>query len=106
MRALFVVGGLLFVSACTALAPPVATVEGVSAVLTGKPLSDRLISIASGKNCSTVRRTTGRTYCVEDEINPAPRVWCYKSIGRVNCYDRPDPSRRRVSEGSVSAGGN
>ncbi|MHA1599093.1 MAG: hypothetical protein ACTSV1_10255 [Alphaproteobacteria bacterium] len=81
---------LLVLAACT-FAPPVAAVEGSTAVITGKPLSDYLVSYASGKNCSTSRTNAGLTYCEEDEVNAAPKVWCYRTIGRVSCYDRPDP---------------
>ena len=59
-----------------------------------KTLGDHIISYVSGKDCSTVRRNLGRTYCVEDEPNPVPRVFCYPTIGKVTCYDRPDPRRQ------------
>lgn len=70
---------------------PIAAYEGASAVGTGKTISDHVISFASGKNCSTIRSKTGRTYCEEDEPNPTPKVWCYRTIGKAVCYDRPDP---------------
>lgn len=90
MRVIPVVAALLALGACT-MAPPVAAVEGTTAIITGKPLSDYVVSFASGKNCSTVRTNSGRTYCEEDEVNATPKVWCYRTIGRVSCYDRPDP---------------
>jgi len=90
MRLVPVFAALLALGAC-AYAPPIAAVEGSMAVVTGKPLSDYVVSIASGKKCSTVRTNSGRTYCEEDEINATPKVWCYRTIGRVSCYDRPDP---------------
>ena len=40
-----------------------------------------------------MRRNLGRTYCKEDEPNPVPRVFCYPTIGRITCYDKPDPRR-------------
>lgn len=102
MRILLVFFGLLILSSC-ALAPPIAAVEGVSAVATGKPLSDHVVSYYSGKNCSSVRKSTGRSYCEEEELNPTPRVWCYRSLGSINCYDRPDPyggNQRKVGDNS------
>ncbi len=94
---------VLLLSACTALVPPIAAVEGITAVGTGKPLSDHIVSYASGKNCSIVRSSTGRSYCEEDELNPSPKVWCYRSLGSVDCYDRPDPyngNQRQLGDNS------
>jgi len=102
MRILLAFCGLLILSSC-AMAPPIAAIEGVSAVTTGKPLSDHLVSYSSGKNCSSVRKSTGRSYCEEEELNPTPKVWCYRTIGSISCYDRPAPyggSQRKVGDNS------
>ena len=90
MRSLFTLILTVSLGACT-LFPPFAAVEGASAVGTGKTVSDHIVSYASGMNCSTIRSNTGRTYCEENEPNPAPKVWCYRTIGKAVCYDRPDP---------------
>jgi len=90
MRSLFILILTVSLGACT-LFPPIAAVEGVSAVSTGKTFSDHVVSYASGMNCSTTRSNTGRTYCEENESNPTPKVWCYRTIAKVVCYDRPDP---------------
>ena len=72
--------------------PGAAQLEGVSTVVTQKPLTDHVVSFFSGKNCSTIRREKGQTYCEEDELQPgAPKVYCYRALGGVTCYDRPDP---------------
>ncbi len=95
--------GLLSLSACAAYAPPLAVIEGVSAVTTGKPLSDHVVSYASGKNCSTVRTNTGRSYCEEEELNPSANVFCYRTLGRVSCYDRANPyhgNQRQMGDNS------
>ncbi|MDH5187600.1 MAG: hypothetical protein OEW37_01440 [Rhodospirillaceae bacterium] len=57
---------------------------------TDKTIADHVVSGASGKNCKTTRQEQGRTYCVEDEPNPAPAVTCYNTIGDVTCYSQPD----------------
>jgi len=57
---------------------------------TDKTIADHAVSAASGKDCRTTRQEQGRTYCVEDEPNPAPEVTCYNTIGDVTCYSRPD----------------
>lgn len=90
MQSLFILALAAFLSACSPYLP-IAAYEGASAVGSGKTISDHVVSFASGKNCSTIRSNTGRTYCEEDEPNPTPKVWCYRTIGKAVCYDRPDP---------------
>ena len=90
MRSLFIMILAVSLGACVYF-PPFAAVEGASAVGTGKTVSDHFVSYASGMNCSTIRSNSGRTYCEENEPNPAPKVWCYRTIGKAVCYDRPDP---------------
>ena len=103
MRTIITLSALLLLSACAALVTPVVAVEGLSAVGTGKPLSDHVVSYYSGKDCSSVRRNTGRSYCEEEELNPTPNVFCYRTLGRVSCYSRPDPhdgNQRQMGDNS------
>lgn len=81
------------VSGCIGQVPPLAAAEGVASVASGRPLTDHIISFASGKNCSIKRIHMGLTYCVEDEPNPSPNVYCYRTLGEITCYDHPDPYR-------------
>lgn len=70
-----------------------------SLMTTDKTLPDQLISLAARKDCSILRRQRGRTYCREDEPNPAPNVYCFHTLGRAECFSKPvDPtaSRREV----------
>lgn len=94
----------VLVSACSEFysmvpRPLIKTVGNLSIVSAGvtmatdKTLADHLVSYNSGKDCSTVRSEQGRTYCKEDEPNPAPTVTCYQTLGDVTCYSEPDPSR-------------
>ncbi len=62
-----------------------------SVMTTDKTLADHVVSWASGKDCSSVRWELGRTYCKEDEPRPVAHVYCYRTLGDVTCYDRPDP---------------
>jgi hypothetical protein len=72
---------------------PVAFVEGASVVVTDKTLGDHLVSMYSGKDCSTIRTSKGMRYCAEDEPAPPPQPYCYRTLGKVTCYDRPDVRR-------------
>ncbi|MFQ5763639.1 MAG: hypothetical protein ACE5GT_01810 [Rhodospirillales bacterium] len=75
--------------------PGVAEVQGAFVVGTDKTIEDHIISWTSGKDCSSVRKEQGLTYCVEDEPTVTPNVYCYKTLGSVDCFDRPDPHKGR-----------
>lgn len=68
-------------------------VEGISLMGTDKTLVDHVISIGSGKECSTVRREKGLTYCEEDTPVAKQNLYCYRDLGGVTCYDKPAPNR-------------
>lgn len=81
---------MLLVSGCGSLV----ALEGASLLASDKMATDHLVSLVSGKNCSVVRTEQGLEYCVEDQPPPLkPNVYCYKTLGTVSCYDRPDPRR-------------
>ena len=72
--------------------------DALTVVSTDKTIVDHFVSISSGKNCSTIRREQGLHYCEEDEPEVKPRIYCYKTLGRVTCYDRPDPHANGVQK--------
>lgn len=82
----------LVVAACAA-APTYAVLDGAVIIGTDKTIADHAISVASGKDCSLVRVERGKTYCKEDEVFPRPEVYCYRELGAVTCYDKPDQRR-------------
>lgn len=66
--------------------------EVVSLVATGKSASDHIVSLSTGKDCSSIRAKDEGQYCVSK--NPPiqrPDVYCYRSLGQVSCYREPDP---------------
>lgn len=71
--------------------PVVGQADVLTVVGTDKTMVDHIVSYTSGKDCSSVRREQGLHYCVEDEPNVQPEVYCYSTIGAVTCYDRPNP---------------
>ena len=86
-----------FIGGCSVVAnPPLSmqgmmAVDGMTVVSTGKTISDHLVSYASGKNCSTVRRQIGQNFCEEDELSEPEEIYCYNSLGDVNCFATPQP---------------
>lgn len=100
MHYVILFSGAMFLTACS-IVPPVALTDWATVGLTDKTIEDHVVSVISGKNCSTVRTNQGRTYCVEDELNPEPKVHCYRTLASVTCYDKPDPygnGHQRVDE--------
>jgi hypothetical protein len=93
MRRAFFIAALVMLAAISgcSMVPTFAAAEGVSTVLTKKTITDHIVSLASGKNCSTVRVSRGQSYCVEDEINPPTNVYCYRTLGSVSCYNKRNP---------------
>lgn len=67
------------------------SVEGISLMGSDKTLVDHAVSMSSGKNCSTLRKEQGLTYCVEDMPQIRQNIYCYRDLGGVTCYDRVDP---------------
>ncbi|MBL8669301.1 MAG: hypothetical protein JNK11_01500 [Alphaproteobacteria bacterium] len=93
---------LLLVSAlagCGAAAGPVIAGATVATyVNTGKSPVDHLAEEATDEECNIVNLIEGKKYCKprvdkrmqalkEAEAQP----YCYKTLGRITCYDTPDP---------------
>jgi hypothetical protein len=97
MKRSLVLALAFFLTACSAAStaptmfPQMLGVEGVTVIGTGKTISDHVVSFTSGKNCSTVRKNTGRHYCEEDEVTTPEEVYCYNTLGNVSCYAQPAP---------------
>ena len=75
---------------------------------TGKTPVDHVYSLASGKDCSLVRKQRGLTYCVEDELVIETALHCYPTLGEATCYRAADPypgAQREVGS-PVTPGGN
>jgi hypothetical protein len=65
-----------------------------SVVTTDKTIPDHVVSLATGHDCSTVRYSTGGYYCTKPLPANTPvetRLYCYRSIGRITCYDKAIP---------------
>lgn len=69
------------------------TFEAISLINSDKTLVDHVVSIGSGKDCSTVRKEKGMTYCLEDEPVAQQELYCYRDLGGVTCYDKPAPNK-------------
>lgn len=68
----------------------------VSLVYTDKTLTDHAASQALDEDCSVLHFTDNQPYC-QDVPEPdtgmaalAASLYCYRTLGGVSCYDRPD----------------
>ena len=86
-----IVGGCSAVTSAPNMMPEMMGIDGVTVVTTGKTISDHVVSYMSGKNCSTVRRKTGQNFCEEDDLSTPEEIYCYNSLGNVNCFASPQP---------------
>ncbi len=73
-----------------------AAVLGIAyTVHTNRLPTDALASAMLDKDCSMIRQEEeGGAWCRDkgaerDKGASQPPVWCYRSLGEVNCYDRP-----------------
>ena len=88
--------GLLVLAACGGQdLVPLPVLDAATVIGTDKTIIDHGVSLASGKDCSSVRLEQGKRYCKEDDPVIRPDVYCYRTLADVTCYDRPDPSRQR-----------
>ena len=99
MRRLALLCLSLLVSGCVV---HTAGVDAITTMATEKTLTDHVVSLASGKDCSSVRSEMGLTYCKEDEKIPPMNVYCYHTLGSVNCYSKPvyDGEQQRIGQGN------
>lgn len=88
-------GALALLAACGPVVgsgvPGLAQIDILTVVGTDKSIVDHAVSFSSGKDCSYVYVEKGNRYCKEDEPQIKPQVYCYRSLGRATCYERPDP---------------
>ena len=74
-------------SAGPAIAATGATVLGVATV-------DAIASRHTEKDCSVLNLLDGDPYCRSTTVpNGRPPVHCFKTLGGVDCYAEPDPSK-------------
>lgn len=106
MRKIFILLSLVSLSGCGAVmmggVPGLAQIDMFTVVGTDKTVVDHVVSVSSGKNCSSVRLEQGDYYCEEDEPRITQNIHCYKTLGRVTCYTKPDPYKEGYQKVGVN----
>lgn len=75
------------------VAAAIGAAEFTTLTSTKKSMVDHVTSSAVGENCSIVAFTETGRYCQAEVTVQRPPVYCYRSLGGVDCYAQPDPSR-------------
>jgi hypothetical protein len=89
------VAAMLLLAGCAA-APVVAGVAGADyaqTTATKKTLIDHVASSVTGEDCSVIAFSETGTYCQEKIVVQRPPIYCFKTLGDVECHNAPDPYR-------------
>ena len=87
---------LTLLSGCGSMDPGFATATGITTafIMTDKLPTDMIAEAATGLDCSYVRHLDDKgPVCRSQDYGQVIEkpIYCYKSLGRVDCYDYPDP---------------
>ena len=53
---------------------------------------DKKVAGLFGESCSFTNLSSGNDFCMtEQEVHVQPEVYCYKTLGSVNCYAEENP---------------
>ncbi len=83
----------------------------VTFIQTDRTISDHVIGAMTEKDCSTLRMITeGTSMCRDPAAAQAERApqtaamtsHCYRELGRVSCYDRPNPYSYRTGDDNTA----
>ena len=110
-RTAFLLASLLGLSACD----PVTMFAGANmatVVHSGKTIPDFILSSQSKKNCSIVHASRNEEYCQDHPPSQkealaalADTRYCYRTLGGIDCYDRPDFLASGLTRVEFTAGG-
>lgn len=87
---------LLSIAGCSSVDPGFATAAGITTafIMTDKLPTDMIAEAATGLDCSYVKHLDdGGPVCRSQDYGQVIEkpIYCYKSLGKVDCYDYPDP---------------
>jgi len=96
-RAAFLLICILSLSGCGAMALTVVGANVATLVHADKTIPDIVLSEQRGQNCSLLHASRDQPYCQSAPPDPtevlaelANNRYCYRTLGRIDCYDRPD----------------
>jgi hypothetical protein len=101
----------LGLQACSGSGLALMGADAASQVASGRTLTGNLIHAFTGKDCVPLNALAGRPMCQDDaqqtaEAKDAAPVYCYRTLGQVDCHSEPDPMmspRSRLYRTEVAA---
>ena len=102
VRAIVLALSILGLTGCElATGPGLFVAATATFINTKKTVSDHAMTWMTGQDCSTLRYSKGEGYCRPrdgegipeagfDGAYPGMGPYCYRTLGRVTCYDQPD----------------
>lgn len=94
----------LLIAACTPEDGAILVVgSAISLIETDKTIPDHVMSQVMNKDCSAKRLIDGASKMCLDENAPttvaqAAPTYCYHTLGKITCYDKPDPYAAQATE--------
>ncbi len=96
-RAAFLLACLIGLSGCEVMAVSFVGANMATLIHTDKTIPDIALSSQRGKDCSLLHASRNEPYCQSAPPDPtdtlaelADNRYCYRTLGRIDCYDRPD----------------
>lgn len=83
--------GMLAGCAGPEMAVASATVGLATFTSTKKTLPDHIVSATTGRDCSIISWTETGVYCPEQVVVDRSNLYCYRTLGGVDCHNLPDP---------------
>lgn len=68
-----------------------AAVSVVSLNVTKKTVTDHIASAVTGRDCSIITLNETGEYCPEQVVVDRSNLYCYRTLGGVDCHTLPDP---------------
>lgn len=81
-------------------APPAMVGMAVSAASltsTKKTLTDHVATAVMGRDCSVIALNETGQYCPEQVVVDRSNLYCYRTLGGVDCHTLPDPYKNSQS---------
>jgi len=81
-------------SGCSGSSLAVMGADAMTQVASGRSISGNVIHAFTGKDCVPMNIFAGKPMCPEETAAAAKEeapVYCYRTLGQVDCYTEPDP---------------
>ena len=111
-RTAFLVLSLFGLAACDPFTGTLVVANTATLIHGDKTIPDYILSSQSRLNCSLLHAARNEEYCQEEPPSDTEALadlssnhYCYRTLGRIDCYDRPDFLASGQTRVNFAAGG-